>query len=199
MGRTPRVERCLVASHPPVDRNLLHPWAKQQKPLRPWPWKIKAGCSKHWGVRKCWSNFHSCVQSHFYLLQRSGSGTRNWPKGAGNMSDWAVSFVCFLSFLFLKHISASKNSNWIPGLVSRLHDSHVWSQVELLWDMAWFLSNAACKFGSSAGTYCRWSAPTFHLGHQQQYDQRQDREIEIWSKVYWGHNAVWLCHQRHTL
>ena len=104
----------------------------------------QSGLFQHWGVRKCWSNFHSCVQSPFHLLQRSGSGTRNWPKGAGNMSDWAVSFVCFLSFLFLKHISTSKNSNWIPGLVSRLNDSHVWSQVELLWDMAWFFINTAC-------------------------------------------------------
>ena len=47
MGRTPRVERCLLASDPAVDRNLLHPWAKQQKSLRSWPWKIKVGCSKH--------------------------------------------------------------------------------------------------------------------------------------------------------
>ena len=45
-----RVERCLLASDPPVDRNLLHPWAKQQKSPRPWPWKIKVGCSKHRGL-----------------------------------------------------------------------------------------------------------------------------------------------------
>ena len=31
--------------------------------------------------------------------------------------------------------------------------------------------------------------PTVHLGHQQQHDQNQDGEVEIWSKVYWGHNT----------
>lgn len=65
-------------------------------------------------------DFHNCVQSPFHLLQRSGSGTRSWPKGAGNMSDWAVSCVCF-PFTFFSHISTSKSINWIPGLVSRLH------------------------------------------------------------------------------
>ena len=144
MGRTPRVERCFLASDPAVDRNLLHPRAKQQKSLRSWPWQIKVGCSKHRGLGHAnylpfprenadqtniifWSalfwerpescDFHNCVQSPFHLLQRSGSGTRSWPKGAGNMFDWAVSCVCF-PFTFFLHISTSKSINWIPGLVS---------------------------------------------------------------------------------
>ena len=81
--------------------------------------------------RKCWSNIlfwsalfserpescdvHSCVQTPFHLLQRSGSGTRSCPKGVGNLSDWVVSCACFLFISFL-HISTSKSINWIPGL-----------------------------------------------------------------------------------
>ena len=63
-------------------------------------------------------DFHSCVQSPFHLLQRSGSGTRSWPKGTGNMSDWAGSCAYFLFTFFFLHISTSKSINWIPGLVS---------------------------------------------------------------------------------
>ena len=132
-----RVERCLLASDPPVDRNLLHPWAKQQKSPRPWPWKIKVGCSKHRGLGYAKlpfprENADQTVILECLILRQawelwlpqlcavtfSPAPAKRFRNQKLAQRHWKLVFVSFLLFL---HISTSKSINWIPGLVSRLH------------------------------------------------------------------------------